>query len=289
MQKGNPKKALRKRQHQSKPGKESAMSPQPVFDDPTVSGSGKLQGKVAVITGGDSGIGRAVAVLFAKEGADMAIIYLNEHADAKETQRVVEQTYGRKCLLVAGDLGKEAFCRKAASQIAKAYSQVHVLVNNAATHEEHDSILDITPQALKKTFETNVFSMFYLTRALLGYMPEGSAIINTSSVTAYRGSAKLMDYASSKGAIISFTRSLSANLMEKKIRVNAVAPGPIWTPLIPSTFDPKKTAQHGSDAPMKRAGEPVEVAPSYLFLACNDSAYMSGQVLHPNGGEIING
>ncbi len=289
MQKGNPKKQLRKPQSQKKPGMEAKMSPQPVFDDPEVQGSGKLHNKVAVITGGDSGIGRAVAVLFAKEGADVAIIYLNEHADAKETQRIVEETYHRQCLLISGDIGREAFCKSAATRILRHYQHIDVLVNNAATHYEHEAVTDITSAKLIKTFETNVFSMFYLTKAFVDSMPEGSAIINTSSVTAYRGSAKLIDYASTKGAIISFTRSLSASLMEKKIRVNAVAPGPIWTPLIPASFKPKKTAQHGSDSPMKRAGQPVEVAPSYLFLACEDSAYMSGQVLHPNGGEIVNG
>lgn len=289
MQKGNPKRQLRKPQSQKKPGLEVKMSPLPVFDDPEQRGSGKLHNKVAVITGGDSGIGRAIAVLFAKEGSDIAIIYLSEHSDAKETQRIVEETYHRRCLLISGDIGKEAFCKRSAAKILKQYKHIDVLVNNAATHYEHEAITDITPAKLIKTFETNIFSMFYLCKAFVEYMPEGSAIINTSSVTAYRGSARLIDYASTKGAIIAFTRSLSASLMEKKIRVNAVAPGPIWTPLIPSSFKPKKTAQHGSDSPMKRAGQPVEIAPSYLFLACDDSAYMSGQVLHPNGGEIVNG
>lgn len=289
MQKGNPKKRLRKPQSQKKPGLEARMSPQPVFDDPEVKGSGKLHNKVAVITGGDSGIGRAIAVLFAKEGADIAIIYLSEHADAGETKRLVEEGYHRRCLLISGDIGKEAFCKRAAARILKQYKHIDVLVNNAATQYEHESVTEITSAKLIKTFATNIFSMFYLSKALVEHMPEGSAIINTSSVTAYRGSAHLIDYSSTKGAIISFTRSLSASLMEKKIRVNAVAPGPVWTPLIPASFDPKKTAQHGSDSPMKRAGEPVEIAPSYLFLACEDSAYMSGQVLHPNGGEIVNG
>jgi NAD(P)-dependent dehydrogenase (short-subunit alcohol dehydrogenase family) len=289
MQKASPKKTLRKPQSQRKPGVEAKMSPLPVFDDPNSKGSGKLNHKVAVITGGDSGIGRAVAVLFAKEGADIVIIYLSEHTDAKETQRIIQEDYKRHCLLIAGNLGREAFCNSAVRKITKHYKSVDVLVNNAATHYEQDSIKKITSKELAKTFETNIFSMFYLTKALIDHMPKGSAIINTSSVTAYRGSAKLIDYASTKGAIISFTRSLSASLMDKQIRVNAVAPGPIWTPLIPATFDPKKTAQHGSDSPMKRAGQPVEIAPSYLFLACSDSAYMSGQVLHPNGGEIVNG
>jgi NAD(P)-dependent dehydrogenase (short-subunit alcohol dehydrogenase family) len=289
MQKGGIKKQLRKKQHQELPGKESKMVPAPVFDVITKKGSDKLKGKVAVITGGDSGIGRAVAVLFAKEGADIAIIYLNEHSDAKETKRVIEETYGRKCTLIAGDLTKEAFCISSIKKIVKAYKTIDILVNNAAVQYENASIQNITSKKLIKTFATNMFSMFYLTKAALDSMPKGSTIINTASVTAYRGSANLIDYASTKGAIVSFTRSLAANLMDKKIRVNAVAPGPIWTPLIPASFDSKKTSMHGSDAPMKRAGEPVEIAPSYLFLACDDSSYISGQVLHPNGGEILNG
>lgn len=289
MQKANPKKKLRKPQSQQKPGIEKKMSPAPVFDYPAVKGSGKLAGKVAVVTGGDSGIGRAVAILFAKEEADVVILYLSEHQDAKETQKIIEERYHKTCTLIAGNLGKERFCQSAAKKILKQYKHIDVLVNNAATHYEQDSINSILSKDLIKTFETNVFSMFWLTKFLVDHMPEGSAIINTSSVTAYRGSARLIDYASTKGAIISFTRSLSANLIDKKIRVNAVAPGPIWTPLIPASFSSKKTAQHGSDSPMKRAGQPVEVAPCYLFLACNDSSYMSGQVFHPNGGEIING
>jgi NAD(P)-dependent dehydrogenase (short-subunit alcohol dehydrogenase family) len=289
MQKSNSKKRLRKPQKQSRPGSESKMAPQPVFDDPVVRPSGKLNGKAAVITGGDSGIGRAVATLFAKEGADIAIVYYNEHDDARETKRMVEEDFGRQCLLISGDLGKEKFCTTAAKKIVKQFKTVHILVNNAGMHYERDSIKDITEKQLVKTFETNVFSMFYMTSALLDFMPEGGAIINTASVTAYRGSAKLIDYASSKGAIVSFTRSLSANLVNKKIRVNAVAPGHIWTPLIVASFDPKKVSVFGSDSPMKRAGQPVEVAPCYLFLACDDSSYITGQTIHPNGGEIING
>lgn len=289
MQKSNPKKRLRKPQKQNRPGKESEMFPQPVFDDPTVRSSGKLNGKVAVITGGDSGIGRAVATLFAKEGADIAVIYLNEHEDAKETKKVVEEDFGRRCMIIPGDLGNEKFCNSAVKKIVKEFKTVHILVNNAAIHYEQESIKDITGKQLRKTFETNLFSMFYVTSALLDFIPEGGAIINTASVTAYRGSAKLIDYASTKGGIVSFTRSLSANLIDKKIRVNGVAPGPIWTPLIASSFDPEKVSTFGSDSPMKRAGQPVEVAPCYLFLACNDSSYITGQVLHPNGGEIING
>lgn len=289
MQKANPKRRLRRPQTQSRPGNEAKMRPQPVFDDPLVKGSGKLYGKTTVITGGDSGIGRAVAILFAKEGADVVIIYLSEHADARETQRIIEKEYNRSCLLLAGDIGKEKFCQSALKKIHKKFKNIHVLVNNAAMQVEQDSIQKITARQLLKTFETNIFSMFYLCKAAIPLMPEGGAIINSTSVTAYRGSPKLLDYASTKGAIVAFTRSLSASLQEKKIRVNAVAPGPVWTPLIPSSFNAGKTARHGSDAPMKRAGEPVEIAPSYLFLACSDSAYMSGQVLHPNGGEIING
>jgi NAD(P)-dependent dehydrogenase (short-subunit alcohol dehydrogenase family) len=289
MQKANPKRRLRRPQTQSRPGSEAKMRPQPVFDDPLVKGTGKLYGKTTVITGGDSGIGRAVAILFAKEGADVVIIYLSEHADARETQRIIEQEYNRSCLLLAGDIGKEKFCESALKKIHKKFKNIHVLVNNAAMQVEQDSIQKITAKQLLKTFETNIFSMFYLCKAAIPLMPEGGAIINSTSVTAYRGSPKLLDYASTKGAIVAFTRSLSASLQEKKIRVNAVAPGPVWTPLIPSSFNAGKTARHGSDAPMKRAGEPVEIAPSYLFLACSDSAYMSGQVLHPNGGEIING
>src|SRR6218665_577219 len=289
MQKANPKRRLRRPQTQSRPGSEARMRPLPLFDDPLVKGSGKLSGKVAVITGGDSGIGRAIAILFAKEGADVAIIYLSEHKDGRETQHIIEKEYHRSCLLIAGDICKEKFCRSALKKIQKKYKSIDVLVNNAAMQVEQDSLEKITAKQLLKTFETNIFSMFYLCKAAIPLMPEGSAIINSTSVTAYRGSPMLIDYASTKGAIVAFTRSLSASLQEKKIRVNAVAPGPVWTPLIPSSFNAGKTAKHGSDAPMKRAGEPVEIAPSYLFLACSDSAYMSGQVLHPNGGEIING
>lgn len=289
MQKANPKKRLRRPQTQNRPGSEARMHPKPVFDDLGSRGSGKLYGKIAVITGGDSGIGKAVAILFAKEGADVAIIYLNEHQDAKDTQAIIEKQYKRSCLLISGDIGSEAFCKTALKKISKHHKKIDVLVNNAAMQVEQESIEAITGKQLQKTFATNIFSMFYLTKAALPLMEKGSSIINTTSVTAYRGSANLIDYSSTKGAIVSFTRSLSASLMDRSIRVNAVAPGPIWTPLIPASFKAEKTAKHGSDSPMKRAGEPVEIAPSYLFLACNDSAYMSGQVLHPNGGEIING
>lgn len=288
MQKSNPKKPLRKPQQQEKPGSELKMNPMPVAERPEEKGSGKLENKVAVITGGDSGIGRAVAILFAREGADVAIVYLNERKDAEDTRQHVEQ-HGRKCLLVEGDLSKEKVCTSAIAKIVKQFGRIDVLVNNHAVHWESKTLEEISTEQLTKTFATNIFSFFWLTKAALPSMESGSSIINTTSVTAYRGSAELIDYASTKGAIVGFTRSLSQNLIEKGIRVNAVAPGPIWTPLIPSTFDAKKVSQHGSDVPMKRAGEPAEVAPSFLFLASSDSSYITGQVIHPNGGEIVNG
>jgi NAD(P)-dependent dehydrogenase (short-subunit alcohol dehydrogenase family) len=289
MQKSKPARKLRVPQKQNRPGLERKMKPQPVFDYPERKGSNKLWGKIAVITGGDSGIGRAVSILFAKEGADIAIIYLSETADAEETKRIIENEYKRNCLLIKGDLSKESVCKQSISRIIKQYKFIDVLVNNAAIHFESKSLGDISTKQLTKTFATNIFSFFWLTRAALSHMREGGAIINSSSVTAYRGSPALIDYASTKGAIISFTRSLSSNLVDKGIRVNAVAPGPIWTPLIPASFKPSRVAKHGSQVPMQRAGEPAEVAPSYLFLACEDSSYITGQVIHPNGGEIVNG
>lgn len=288
MQKSNPKKPVRKGQHQRRPGLESEMIPKPVYDYPGLKGSGKLHKKIAVITGGDSGIGRAVSVLFAKEGANISIIYLNEHSDANYTKRVVE-SYNCSCCLIPANVGNEKSCNRAIRTVIKKYGRIDILVNNAAIHYESKSLENISTKQLLETFQTNIFSMFWLTKAALPYMGRGSAIINSTSVTAYRGSSELIDYASTKGAIVSFTRSLAQNLLKKGIRVNAVAPGPIWTPLIAASFKPAKVAQHGSDAPMMRAGEPVEVAPSYLFLACNDSSYITGQVIHPNGGEIING
>jgi NAD(P)-dependent dehydrogenase (short-subunit alcohol dehydrogenase family) len=287
MQKTNPKKEIRPPQTQRRPGYESRMKPEPVYDYPEQKGSGKLMNKIALITGGDSGIGKAVAILFAKEGADIAISYLNEHSDAKDTRQIIEERYGRTCLLIPGDISKEAHCNSVVNKTVKKYGRIDILVNNAALHYETKSINDITTARLKKTFETNIFSMFWLTKSALAYMKKGSCIINTSSVTAYRGSADLLDYSSTKGAIVSFTRSLSAHLAEKEIRVNGVAPGPIWTPLIPASFKPKKVAKHGSDVPLERAGQPVEVAPSYLFLASKDASYITGQFLHPNGGEIV--
>jgi NAD(P)-dependent dehydrogenase (short-subunit alcohol dehydrogenase family) len=289
MQKSNEKKPIREPQSQNRPGLEVKMTPEPISDNPGERGSGKLQGKVALISGGDSGIGKAVAILFAKEGADIAIMYLQaEQVDAEDTAKKVEE-YGRQCLLLAGDISKEETSKTAVAEAVKKYGKIDILVNNAAIHYESKTLEDISTEQLIETFSTNIFSIFWLTKAALPHMKEGSSIINTTSVTAYRGSASLMDYASTKGAIVAFTRSLSQNLVEKGIKVNAVAPGPIWTPLIASSFDPEKVAQHGSDVPMKRAGEPAEVAPSYLFLASSDSSYITGQVLHPNGGEIVNG
>ncbi len=288
MQKSNPKKPIRKPQTQSKPGIELKMDPQPVDEISVETDGGKLQGKVALITGGDSGIGKAVAILFAKEGADVAIMYLNEHEDANDTKEKVE-AHGRKCLLLPGDITKEKVCITSVSKVVKQFNRIDILVNNAATHYESKRLEDISTEQLTTTFATNIFSMFWLTKAALPFMKSGGSIVNTTSVTAYRGSGNLIDYASTKGAIVSFTRSLAQNLIERGIRVNGVAPGPIWTPLIVSTFSGDKVAQHGSDVPMKRAGEPAEVAPSYVFLASDDSSYITGQVLHPNGGEIVNG
>lgn len=288
-QKVKPKKAQRPKQHQDRqPGLEHKMKPQPETDDPSYRGSGKLQGKVALITGGDSGIGRAVAIAYAKEGAQVAVVYFNEHKDAEATRSQVEQ-YGQTCLLISGDVGDEKFCRSAVRQTVQKLKRLDIVVNNAAVQYPQESLEDISSKQLEKTFRTNIFSYFYIAKAALEHLGKGSAIINTTSVTAYRGSSHLLDYASTKGAIVSFTRSLAQALIEKGIRVNGVAPGPIWTPLIPASFPAEAVAKFGSDVPMGRAGEPEEVAPSYVFLASDDSSYMTGQILHPNGGEIVNG
>jgi NAD(P)-dependent dehydrogenase (short-subunit alcohol dehydrogenase family) len=270
------------------PGLESEMTPRPEADDPQYRGSGKLRGRVALITGGDSGIGRAVAIFYAREGADVAISYLDEHSDAEETRRLVEKE-GRRCILIPGDVGDEAHCREAVERTVRELGRLDILVNNAAEQHPQESIEDITAEQLERTFRTNIFAMFYLTKAAMKHLSAGSAIVNTTSVTAYKGSPQLLDYSSTKGAIVAFTRSLSQALAEKKIRVNAVAPGPIWTPLIPATFDEEKVATFGADVPLKRPGQPEEVAPSFVFLASDDSSYMTGQVLHPNGGEVVNG
>jgi NAD(P)-dependent dehydrogenase (short-subunit alcohol dehydrogenase family) len=275
-------------QHQDiKPGRQDRMVPQPVIDDPAYKAAGKLQDQVAIITGGDSGIGQAVAVLYAKEGADVVVVYLNEHEDAAQTKRMVESK-GRKCLTIAGDLGEEAFCQSVVDQTMNTFGRLDILVNNAGEHWDSESLKTLDMQQMERVFRTNVFSMFYLSKAALKQMRAGSAIINTASVTAYRGSGHLVDYSATKGAIVTFTRSLSQQVIGSGIRVNGVAPGPIWTPLIPATFDPKDVQEFGQDTPMKRAGQPAEVAPCYVFLACRDSSYLSGQMLHPNGGSIIN-
>ncbi|MBW4668718.1 MAG: glucose 1-dehydrogenase [Cyanomargarita calcarea GSE-NOS-MK-12-04C] len=275
-------------QQQETPGKESEMTPKPSSDNPEYKGSGKLKGKVALITGADSGIGRAVAIAYAKEGADVAILYLNEDDDAKETKDTVEK-YGQRAVTIAGDIGNEAFCQQAVEQTVSTFGRLDILVNNAAEQHPQESIENITEQQLERTFRTNIFSMFFLTKAAMKHLREGSAIINSTSVTAYKGNQQLLDYSSTKGAIVAFTRSLSQSLISKKIRVNGVAPGPIWTPLIPSTFPEEKVERFGQQVPMQRAGQPEEVAPSYVFLASDDSSYMSGQILHPNGGDVVNG
>ncbi|NMG36218.1 SDR family oxidoreductase [Azoarcus sp. TTM-91] len=276
-------------QHQeTQPGHVAPMTPQPCDEMRGYTGSGKLKGKAAIITGGDSGIGRAVAIAFAKEGADVAVVYLNEHEDAAHTQRKVEAE-GVRCLLLAGDVGDEGFAARVVVETTQAFGRLDILVNNAAEQHPQDSLAAVSREQVEKTFRTNVFSMFDLCRHALPQLKEGSCIINTTSVTAYRGSAHLLDYSATKGAIVAFTRSLAQALAEKGIRVNAVAPGPIWTPLIPSTFEAGQVEKFGASQPLGRPGQPDEVAPSYVFLASADSSYMSGQVLHPNGGEVVNG
>ncbi|MBP5976439.1 SDR family oxidoreductase [Brasilonema sp. CT11] len=283
-----PEEQLQPPQSQEIPGTESEMTPKPKADDSQYKGSNKLKNKVALITGADSGIGRAVAIAFAKEGADVAIAYLNEHDDAKETKQLVEEQ-GRRAVTIAGDIGDEAFCQQLVQQTVDEFGKLNILVNNAAEQHPQESIEDISKEQLERTFRTNIFSMFFLTKAALKHLKEGSTIINSTSVTAYQGSKQLLDYSSTKGAIVAFTRSLSLSLIEKGIRVNAVAPGPIWTPLIPSTFPEEKVKKFGKQVPMQRPGQPEEVAPSYVFLASDDSSYFSGQVLHPNGGNVVNG
>ncbi|MAB57361.1 MAG: NAD(P)-dependent oxidoreductase [Aequorivita sp.] len=273
-------------QTQSQPGEENKMKPQPEIIRENYKGSGKLKGKVAFITGGDSGIGRSVAVHFAREGASVAIVYLEENKDAKETKRMVEKE-GSKCLILKGDLKDAKFCKKSIAECIKHYGKLNILVNNAAVQFPKDKLEQISEQQLTETFQTNIFAYFYIAKAALPHLKKEDVIINTSSVTAYRGSDHLMDYASTKGAIVSFTRSLSSNLASKGIRVNGVAPGPIWTPLIPATFD--DVTDFGQDTPMGRAGQPSEVGPAYVFLASDDSSYITGQFIHINGGELIGG
>ncbi len=264
------------------------MTPVPISENDDYRPSAKLKDKIAVITGGDSGIGRAVSILFAKEGADVAIVYLDEHEDARDTQRRIEKT-GRRCLCLSGDIGDPAFCQGAVQKTVNTFGGVDILVNNSAEQHAYESILDIKAGQLKRTFETNVFSMFFMIQAALPYLEDGGVIINTTSVTAYQGHPTLIPYACTKGAITALTRSLAISLAQSNIRVNGVAPGPVWTPLIPASFDPEKIESFGKNTLIGRAGQPVEIAPCYLFLACDDSSYMTGQVLHPNGGRIVNG
>jgi NAD(P)-dependent dehydrogenase (short-subunit alcohol dehydrogenase family) len=274
-------------QHQDcQPGIEELMNPLPIFDNPDYKGSGKLKNKVALITGGDSGIGRAVAIAFAKEGADVAISYLYEHQDALKTKKYVEK-YGGTCLLMPGDIAYKDFCKKLVECTVDKFGKLDILINNAGVQFPQNSIECISSSQLKTTYSINIFPMFYLTQAALPYMKKGSTIVNTTSVTAYQGPRDLIDYASTKGAIVTFTRSLSNSLVSKGIRVNAIAPGPIWTPLIVSSYSAERVASFGSDVPMKRAGQPFELAPGYVYLASDDSSYVSGQVLHINGGTMV--
>ncbi len=254
----------------------------------TYRGSGKLQGKVALITGADSGIGSAAAIAFAKEGADVAIIYHDAHEDAQKVQQEIQEQ-GRKCILIPGDVGDESFCQQAVEQTVQQLGKLSILVNNAAEQHPQQSIEEISADQLERTFRTNIFSMFFMTKAALKHLSSGSTIVNTTSVTAYKGAPQLLDYSATKGAIVAFTRSLSQALIEKGIRVNAVAPGPIWTPLIVQTMPKEQVEQFGKQVPMERAGQPDELAPAYVFLASDDSSYMAGQVLHLNGGEVVNG
>lgn len=264
------------------------MQPKPEYVQPSYRAAGHLLGKAALITGGDSGIGRAVALLFAKEGADVAIVYRNEEDDAQETKRLVEAE-GRRAVTIAGDVAEEPFCAQAVQQAVKALGRLDIVVNNAGEQHPQESILDITSEQLERTFRTNIFAMFYIAKAALAHLQPGSTIINTTSITAYRGSPDLLDYSSTKGAIVAFTRSLAQSLVEKGIRVNAVAPGPIWTPLIPASYDAKRVSEHGASSPMKRPGQPSEVAPAYVYLASELSSYVTGQTIHVNGGSVVNG
>ena len=270
------------------PGEEHRLEPKPDWE-PRYPGSGRLKDKVAIVTGADSGIGRAVAALYAREGADIAIFYLCEHQDAEKTKSIVESE-GRRAILVPGDLGDPEFVKRAVQKVVDTFGHLDILVNNAGEQHPDEDIRDISDEQLRRTFQTNIFSMFYLVRAARPHLGKGAAIVNCTSVTMYEGSKKLLDYSATKGAITAFTRSLSANLVKDGIRVNAVAPGPIWTPLNPFGGKPaEEIPDFGKDTPMGRPGQPNEVAPAFLFLACEDASYMTGQVLHPNGGEIVNG
>lgn len=276
------------KQQQTPPGTESQMTPEPQSENPNYVPSGKLKNKVVIITGGDSGIGKATAILFAKEGAKIAVIYRDSDEDADKTKQRIEELNG-ECILIKGDIGDKNFCYEAVGQVVKKFSTIDVLINNAGEQHPQKSIEDIDEAQLISTFKTNIFSIFYLTQAVMPYLKKGSSIINNASVTAFKGNKELLDYSSTKGAIISFTRSLALNVAEKGIRVNAAAPGPIWTPLIPSTFPPDKVASFGTDTPLGRVGQPYEVAACFLFLASDDASYITGQTLHVNGGKIVNG
>jgi NAD(P)-dependent dehydrogenase (short-subunit alcohol dehydrogenase family) len=267
------------------PGRETEMHPRPAYA-PGYAGAGRLEGKVAIVTGGDSGIGRAVSVLFTREGADLAIVYLEESEDAAETAAAVRGE-GQECLNIAGDLASEEFCRTAVEQTVAHFGRLDILVNNAAEQHERQSITDISRRQLERTFQTNVFGYFFVTMAALPHLAEGATIVNTTSVTAYEGSPHLLDYSATRGAVVAFTRSLAQQLVDKRIRMNGVAPGSIWTPLIPASFDAGHVAQHDANVPLGRPGQPNEVAPCHLFLACDDSSYMTGQILHPNGGTVV--
>ena len=275
-------------QQEHQPGKENIMIPKPEYISPDYKAGGKLNGKVAVITGGDSGIGRAVAVHFAREGADVAVVYLDEQADAEETAQLIEKE-GKRCLLLKGDVSDAGFCQKIIEKTVNELGKLNILVNNAAQQYPQEELQQISHDQLDRTFKNNIYPYFYLTQEALNHLKEGDSIINTTSVTAYRGSEHLLDYSSTKGAIVSFTRSLGKNLAAKKIRVNGIAPGPIWTPLIVSSFDDEHIKQFGADTPMGRAGQPSEVAPAFVYLASNDSSYVTGQIIHINGGEVVGG
>jgi len=282
------KQTLPPQKQDQRPGHEEPMHPDPKFEGDNYLAAGKLKGKVAIITGGDSGIGRSVAVHFAREGADVVIAYLSEEKDAETARQHVEKQ-GARCLLIKGDTGEEKHCKNVVQQTIKQFGRLDIVVNNAGEQHPQKSIEDITEEQLVRTFRTNIFAHFFLVKAALPHLKEGASIICTASVTAYRGSPSLLDYSSTKGAIVAFVRSLSGSLAEKKIRVNGVAPGPIWTPLIPSTFPPEKVKKFGSDVPLARPGQPEEVAPAYVYLASQDSSYITGQMIHVNGGEIVNG
>jgi NAD(P)-dependent dehydrogenase (short-subunit alcohol dehydrogenase family) len=274
------------REEPALPGNEHELDPKPEWQ-PRYAGSNRLKDKVAIVTGGDSGIGRAVAVLFAREGADVAILYLDEHEDAADTKKFVEAE-GRRAICIPGDLGSRDFCFRAVQQVVDTFGRLDILINNAGEQHPDEKIEDISEEQLRRTFQTNIFSMFFMVQAAMPHLKQGAAIVNCTSETMYKGAPILLDYSATKGAITAFTRSLAKNLVEQGIRVNAVAPGPIWTPLNPfGGQPPEKMAEFGKNTPMKRPGQPNEVAPSFLFLACEDASYMTGQVLHPDGGDTV--